>query len=86
MAKWTAFPHAGEYSFDAASVKKNWPRLHQGDCEALPKDAAVLAAWVLFHNGEFQKAFEAGIKADEDGMLGGVTVTNKAACFYANYL
>ena len=86
MAKWTAFPHAGEYSFDAASVKKNWPRLHQGDCEALPKDAAVLAAWVLFHNGEFQKAFEAGIKAGEDGMLGGVTVANKAACIYANYL
>ncbi len=86
MAKWTAFPHAGDYSFDAASVKKNWPRLHQGDCEALPKDAVVLAAWVLFHNGEFQKAFEAGIKAGEDGMLGGVTVANKAACIYANYL
>ena len=86
MARWTAFPYAGDYSFDAASAKKNWPRLHQGDCEPLPKDAAVLGAWVMFHNGEFQKAFEAGIKADEDGMLGGVTVANKAACIYANYL
>ena len=44
MAKWTAFPHAGEYAFDAASLKKNWARLHQGDCEPLPKDAAVLQA------------------------------------------
>lgn len=82
MAKWTAFPHLGAYSFDATSVKKNWARLHQGDCEPLPKDAAVLSAWVLFHNGEFQKAFEAGIKAGGDG----VTVANKAACIYANYL
>ena len=82
MAKWTAFTHAGDYSFDAAGVKKNWVRLHQGDCEPLPKDAAVLAAWVLFHNGEFQKAFDAGIKAGDDG----ITVANKAACIYANYL
>jgi len=82
MAKWTAFPHLDAYSFDATSVKKNWARLHQGDCEPLPKDAAVLSAWVLFHNGEFQKAFEAGIKAGGDG----VTVANKAACIYANYL
>ena len=82
MAIWTAFPHLGDYSFDAASTKKNWARLHQGDCEPLPKDAAVLAAWVLFHNGEFQKAFDAGIKAGADG----VTVANKASCIYANYL
>ena len=82
MAKWTAFPHAGDYGFDAGSVKKNWARLHQGDCEPLPKDAAVMNAWVLFHNGEFQKAFDAGIKAGGDGM----TVANKAACIYANYL
>ena len=82
MAKWTAFPHAGDYNFDVASVKKNWVRLHQGDCEPLPKDAAILAAWILFHNGEFQKAFDAGIKAGGEG----VTVANKAACIYANYL
>ena len=81
-ATWTAFPHTGDYSFDAASVKKNWARLHQGDCEPLPKDAAVLAAWVLFHNGEFQKAFDAGVKAGGNG----TTVANKAACIYANYL
>ena len=80
--KWTAFPHLGDYSFDAASVKKSWARLHQGDCEPLPKEAAVLAAWVLFHNGEFQKAFDAGIKLGNDG----TTVANKAACIYANYL
>ncbi|OOG50839.1 tetratricopeptide repeat protein [Polaromonas sp. C04] len=82
MAKWTAFPHAGDYDFDAASVKKNWARLHAGDSEPLPPDAKVLAAWVLFHNGEFQKAAEAGLKAGGAG----ITVANKATCIYANYL
>ena len=82
MAKWTAFPHPGDYSFDAASLKKNWARLHQGDCEPLPKDAAVLQAWLLFHNGDFQKAAEAGLKAGGAG----ITVANKATCIYANYL
>lgn len=82
MAKWTAFPHAGDYAFDAASLKKHWARLHQGDCEPLPKDAAVLQAWVLFHNGEFQQAAEAGLKAGGDG----ITAANKASCIYANYL
>ena len=82
MAKWTAFQHAADYSFDAASLKKHWARLHQGDCESLPKEAAVLQAWVLFHNGEFQKAADAGLKAGGNGL----TVAHKATCIYANYL
>jgi tetratricopeptide (TPR) repeat protein len=82
MAKWTAFPHAGDYAFDAASLKKNWARLHQGDCEPLPKDDAVLKAWALFHNGQFQQAADAGLKAGGDG----ITVANKATSIYANYL
>ncbi len=82
MAKWTAFPHPGDYAFDATSLKKSWARLHQGDCEPLPKEAGVLQAWVLFHNGEFQKAAEAGLKAGGAG----ITVANKATSIYANYL
>jgi len=83
MAKWTAFPHdTAEYTYDAAALKKNWARLHAGDAEPLPSDAKVLAAWALFHAGEFQKANEAGLKAGEAG----VTVANKAQAIYANYL
>mgnify|MGYP001221101281 FL=1 len=82
MAKWTAFPHAGDYAFDAASLKKHWARLHTGDAEPLPKDADVLKAWILFHNGEFQKAAEAGLKTGGDG----ITVANKATSIYATYL
>ena len=82
MAKWTAFPHLGDYAFDSASVRKNWARLHAGDAEPVPAEAAALQAWVLFHNGEFQKAAEAGLKAGGAG----ITVANKATCIYANYL
>ena len=83
MAKWTAFGHeADAYSYDAATLKKKWARLHGGDAEPLPKDDKVLAAWQLFHAGEFQKAAEAGLKAGEAG----ITVANKAQAIYANYL
>ena len=82
MAKWTAFPHLGEYPFDATKVRKQWARLHAGDAEPLPRDAAVLHAWALFHSGEFQRAAEAGLKAGGDG----ITAANKATAIYANYV
>ena len=68
MAKWTAFPYdADAYTYDTAALKKKWARLHAGDAEPLPKDESVLAAWALFHAGEFQKATEAGLKAHAAG-------------------
>ncbi|RYG11639.1 MAG: hypothetical protein EON92_10085 [Burkholderiales bacterium] len=82
MAKWTAFPQLDECPFEAGSLAKQWARLHTGDAEAFPSDPAVLAAWSLFHAGEFQKAAEAGLKAGGEG----VTVANKATAIYANYL
>jgi tetratricopeptide (TPR) repeat protein len=87
MAKWTAFPYdnAG-YVHDAAALKKNWARLHAGDVEPLPKDDKVLAAWALFHAGEFQKACEAGLKAAASRSPAGITAANKAQAIYANYL
>ena len=83
MAKWTAFPYdSADYTYSPAALKKQWARLHAGDAEPLPKDDKVLAAWALFHAGEFQKACEAGLKAGGDG----ITVANKAQAIYANYL
>lgn len=82
MAKWTAFPHAGQDRLDAAAVRARWARLHAGDAEPLPADPAVLQAWVLFHNGEFQQALEAGLAAGGAGL----TVAGKATCVYAAYL
>jgi tetratricopeptide (TPR) repeat protein len=83
MTKWTAFAHdASAYTYDTATLKKKWARLHAGDAEPLPKDDKVLAAWALFHAGEFQKAFDAGLKAGGAG----ITVANKAQTIYATYL
>jgi tetratricopeptide (TPR) repeat protein len=82
MGTWTAFPRLGDFCHDAASVTREWPRLHAGDAEPCPADPQVLAAWVLFHNGEFQRAEAAGLAAGGDGL----TVANKSACIYANYL
>lgn len=82
MARWTAFPHAGDYAFDAATVRQCWARLHAGDAEPCPAADDLAAAWALFHNGEFQRAAEAGLQAGGAG----VTLANKATCIYANYL
>ena len=82
MPSWTAFKHTADYPFDSASVKKHWDLLHAGDQEPLPKSAKVLAAWVLFHRGEFENAADAGLHAGHAG----VTVANKATCIYAAHL
>ena len=87
MAKWTVFPYdAAPYTYEAAALKKKWTRLHAGDAEPLPKDDKVLAAWALFHAGEYHKAVEAGLKAVASGAPAGLTVANKAQAIYANYL
>ena len=82
MARWTAFPFAGDYNFDAHSVKKEWTKLHAGDLEPLPQDTKLLEAWAHFHNGEFQKANASGLKLG----LAGMNVAHKATCVYATYL
>ncbi len=87
MARWTAFPYdAAAYRHDPAALKTRWARLHAGDQEPWPKDENVLAAWALFHAGDFQKACEAGLKTAESGHSAGLTVANKAQSIYANYL
>ena len=67
MAKkggWTAFPHDnGAFVYDGAALKKNWARLHKGDAEPFPTDKAVEEAWRLYHAGDFQGAYEAGLAA-----------------------
>jgi len=83
MAKWNAFPYDNAaFQYSATTLKKHWARLHAGDAEPFPKDAAVVDAWILFHAGEFQAAYEAGLAAGAAGS----SVANKAQAIYANYL
>jgi len=81
--KWVKFPHPDKaFVHDAASLKKHWARLHKGDCEPFPKDAAVVDAWRHYHAGDFQQAVEAGTAAGDAGVNAAV----KAQVVYANYL
>ncbi|MFO1399342.1 MAG: hypothetical protein U1F48_20000 [Burkholderiales bacterium] len=81
--KWAKFPYAEKtYAYDDAGLRKHWARLHKGDCEALPKDPNVLAAWRHFHAGEFHEAVTAGTAAGGPGVNAAV----KAQVVYANYL
>ena len=80
-AKWKAFPHpAKAYTYAGEALKKNWDRLHRGDCEPYPKDAAAQEAWRLFHQGKFAEAVEAGVEAGASG----INAANKAQVVYAN--
>ncbi len=81
--KWAKFPHADSaYLYEGAALKKHWPRLHRGDCEPFPADAAAQEAWRAFHAGEFQRAVEAGLDAGGPG----ATAATKAQAIYANYI
>lgn len=83
MPSWTPFPHdATPFRRSPAELKKHWARLHAGDAEPWPQDAAVVAAWGLFHAGDFRAAFDAGLKVGGAG----ITVANKAQAIYATYL
>ena len=84
MAKaWAKVPHADKaYEYDDAALKRHWDRLHRGDCEPFPKDAAVVSAWRHYHAGEFREAVEAGNAAGGAGVNAAV----KAQAIYANYL
>lgn len=82
MAKWAAFPYAGEYPFDTRRVQQQWALLHAGDLEPLPSDAQLLHGWAQYHSGEFQAAARCGIKLGPKGF----NLANKATCVYATYL
>ena len=80
---WNRFPHADKaFVYAGAALKKHWARLHRGDCEPFPPDAAVQEAWRLYHQGEFHKACEAGLAVG----LEGYNAANKAAMIHATYL
>jgi hypothetical protein len=79
--KWTAFAHPSKsFVYAGDSLKKNWAKLHRGDCEPFPSDADVQEAWRLFHQGKFAEAVEKGIAAAGAG----ITAANKAQAIYAN--
>jgi tetratricopeptide (TPR) repeat protein len=82
MPTWTPCPHTGVYRYTGATLAPLWSRLHARDAEPLPSDPALLDAWALFHNGEFQRAAAAGMSLGAAGL----NLANKASCIYATYV
>ncbi|MFA9215867.1 MAG: hypothetical protein ACEQSK_02070 [Sphingomonadaceae bacterium] len=80
---WSKFPYPDEaYQYTAASLKKNWARLHVGDAEAFPTNPVLVQAWIAFHAGDFEQAAKLGLDVGVDGY----SVAHKATCMYATYL
>lgn len=81
--EWQPFPRPEKaYAYSVAGLRKQWARLHRGDCVPLPSNIAVLNAWRSYHAGEFAMAFKQGLACGIPGCI----VACKAAAIYANYL
>lgn len=81
--KWTKFPHSdAAYTYAGPALKRAWERLHCGDREPFPKEAAAQEAWRLYHAGEFQEAVKAGLAAGGSGLHAAI----KAQTVYASAL
>jgi len=79
--KWVTFPHPSKsFAYGGDALRKSWAKLHRGDCESFPKDAAAQEAWRLFHRGDFEAAVEQGLAAGGSGLV----AANKAQAIYAN--
>lgn len=79
--EWTAFPFPSKpFTYAGDALRKNWARLHRGDCEPYPEDRDAQEAWRLFHRGAFAAAVERGLR----GAGAGLTAANKAQAIYAN--
>lgn len=80
---WSKFPYPDPaFDYTPARLRKAWQRLHAGDAEPWPSEAAVIKAWIAFHAGEFERAAHQGSAAGQPGCA----VANKASCVHAVYL
>lgn len=82
MARWNRFAPNGRFAYDSKTIKSRWARLHACDQITLPTTAEELQAWTLFHNGQFEDAYRAGLRLG----AAGASVANKAVCVYATHL
>ena len=81
-APWTPTPEAIVGRLDPVDVERRWSRLHAGDALDRPTDAALLEGWTDYHNGHFQRARDAGLRAGSAGW----SLAQKATCVYAVYV
>ncbi len=79
---WVPMPYGDFSRLDADTVLRNWSRLQAGQCLEPPEPGPLVAGWVLYHNGEFERAAAIGL----DHGNAGLALANRATAIYANYL
>jgi tetratricopeptide (TPR) repeat protein len=80
--RWAVPPYADLPSFDAASVVRQWPRLHASHSMPPPASQQLAEGWALYHSGEFADAAALGLQHGTEGLA----LANQATAIYANYL
>ncbi len=81
--QWSRFDQPNKaFDYSANDLKKQWSKLHSGDCEPFPDDAEIQSAWQAYHRGDFADAVDTAMAADQPAHV----VINKAAGIYADYL
>ena len=84
MSPWEAFSPLVALTPD--QVRTHWTRLHGGDAEPLPASTELLQAWTLYHRGDFENAYQAGVALSQRQEPAGLTVAVRALSVYATYL
>lgn len=80
---WKHFPYPDNaYLHTPESLAAAWQRLHAGDVEPFPQQAALVQAWIAFHAGDFARAARLGLAVG----VPGYAVAHKATCMYATHL
>jgi hypothetical protein len=90
IANWESLPEDYTFEYDQSKLADNWEALHIGDQYEYPLNyegdedlfQAQADAWLSFHNGDFQKSAEMGIKLAEHGAV----VLAKSVAAYCDYL
>ena len=82
-SQWAKFDQQNDaFDYSESELKKNWAKLHAGDCEPYPTDKTLIQAWQAYHRGDFAEAVDLAGDVGEAGHV----VTNKASGIYADYL
>lgn len=81
ITKWDATDAAFIKDLSEHDLCANWEQLHIADGEPLP-DGALLAAWLLFHQGHYSQAAKAAMELGNDGL----PVLMRSVVAYTDYV
>jgi tetratricopeptide (TPR) repeat protein len=81
ITNWQATEDAFTHTLNKKELTAKWSQLHAADLAELP-EGDLFNAWLLFHNGEFAAAANAGLKLGAEG----TAVVIRAVVAYTDYI